>query len=400
MKIHIPQARWVLLLTLASMFALGLSDNIRGPLFPELLSFFQLSNAQGSWSFAVASAAAMLGNILSAWVIKKIELNKLLGLSMAIMAAGLLWMGLSPDFTNYVFGAFIYGLSMGATAVAQNLMIAENIPGEKQTKFFASLHSLYGFSSLTAPFVASRAPGWFTEVSSAQSYLTGWQSAFFISGLFSALVMLLILSTQPSPALQSAHRDDQLSAERPAHWTVMIWFAGFFAFYVAAEILVSTRLALYMRTYFGMSLEQSSNYVTYFFIFLLAGRLVLAFKSFSMPIKKQLNLSLVSSLVSLLLGLLVHPFFLALTGLTMAPYYPLAVTYIAQVTGRQNRRFLTFALSVQSLSVILMHVGVGYLTDRWGLMQAYGFGGLLLVAALLCLNFHPKISYAKSEVKV
>lgn len=395
MKIHIPKSQWILLFTLASMFALGLSDNIRGPLFPELLGFFSLSNAQGSWSFAVASTAAMLGNILSAWFIKKVELNKLLGFSMAVMAVGLLWMGLAADFTGYILGSFVYGFSMGMTAVAQNLIIAENIESEKQTKVFASLHSLYGFSSLTAPFLASRAPGWFADLTGGGNFLSGWQSAFFISSFFSLVVMLLVLMCQPSPALKSAHQNSAERIVSPASWKVMIWFAGFFAFYVAAEILVSTRLALYMRTYFNMSLEESSNYVTYFFVFLLAGRLLLAFKSFSMPIKKQLNLSLVLSLVSLVLGLQLHPFFLTLTGLMMAPYYPLAVSYIAQVTGRENRRFLTFALSIQSLSVIMMHVGVGYLTDQWGLLQAYGFGALLLVAAFLCLNFHPPVQSTK-----
>lgn len=29
------------------------SDNIRGPLFSDLLSYFKLTNAQGSFSFAV-----------------------------------------------------------------------------------------------------------------------------------------------------------------------------------------------------------------------------------------------------------------------------------------------------------------------------------------------------------
>lgn len=40
------------------MFALGISDNTRGPLFPELLRYFDLTNSQASLSFAFASSAA------------------------------------------------------------------------------------------------------------------------------------------------------------------------------------------------------------------------------------------------------------------------------------------------------------------------------------------------------
>ena len=39
--------RWAVIFACMSMFVLGLSDNIRGPLFPELLQYFNLTNSQG-----------------------------------------------------------------------------------------------------------------------------------------------------------------------------------------------------------------------------------------------------------------------------------------------------------------------------------------------------------------
>jgi FHS family glucose/mannose:H+ symporter-like MFS transporter len=213
-----------------------------------------------------------------------------------------------------------------------------------------------------------------------------------ITGLMAGVVLVLICSIKPKPAFQSiAHYDEGLHGKKSSI-TTMLWFAGFFATYVAAEILVSTRLALYMRTYFNMSLESSSNYVTYFFIFLLAGRLVFAFKTFSTRLKTQLNTSLIFSIICLLLGLWLHPFFLALVGLAMAPFYPLSIVYISEKTGHQKRRFLTFVMGLQSLCVIGMHMGVGYLTDIYGLSSALGVGIALLIGSLVCLNIHPKIT--------
>ena len=85
MNLNIDRRVWAMTFACLSMFVLGMSDNIRGPLFPELLSVFNLTNAQGSVSFAVASAAALFGNILASQLLKKITLSRLLCISVFLM---------------------------------------------------------------------------------------------------------------------------------------------------------------------------------------------------------------------------------------------------------------------------------------------------------------------------
>ncbi|MEQ1724074.1 MAG: MFS transporter, partial [Pseudobdellovibrio sp.] len=352
MFLRLSKTNWAFLFACFSMFALGISDNTRGPLFPELLRYFNLTNSEASLSFALASTCAFFGNFLSAFVLKKIQLDRLLGISRLIMMTGLLAMAFGPTFSLYLLGCAIYGFSLGSTGVAQNLLIAENISGPQQTKALSGMHGIYGLSSLIAPLLASRIPTWYSENFGGSSIFTQWQSALVITGLMAGVVLVLITLVKPQPEFQSvAHYDEGLHGKKSSI-TTMLWFAGFFATYVGAEILVATRLALYMRTYFNMSLESSSNYVTYFFMFLLVGRLVFAFKTFNIKLKTQLNTSLILSLLSLVLGLWVHPFFLALVGLAMAPFYPLAIVYISEKTGHQKRRFLTFVMGLQSLCVI------------------------------------------------
>lgn len=392
MLFRLSKTNWAFIFAFFSMFALGISDNTRGPLFPELLRYFDLTNSQASFSFAFASGAAFFGNTLSAFVLKKIQLDKLLGFSLMLMMSGLYAMAVAPTFNLYILGCIIYGFSLGSTGVAQNLLIAENVSGDKQTKALSGLHGIYGLSSLIAPILASRAPSWFGENFPAWQIMSQWQSALYVTSFFSALVLLGILMTRPEPAFKGvAHYDEGIHGKKSSIYT-MLWFAGFFASYVGSEILVSSRLALYMRTYYNMSLEQSSNYVTYFFMFLLIGRLMFAFKSFGNKLRLQLNLSLFLSLLFLVLGLWWHPFFLPLIGLAMAPFYPLSIVYISEKTGHQKRRFLTFVMGLQSLCVIGMHVGVGYLTDVYGLYYAFGVGIALLIGSLVCLNLHPKVT--------
>lgn len=389
MPFHTSRMSWALIFACLSMFVLGISDNIRGPLYPELLSAFSLKNSIGSFSFAVASFAALCGNASAAYILRWVRIDKLLAWAVGLMMVGVLLMGAAPFFGWFLLGSFLFGFGMGATGVAQNLLIAENVMPPLQTKALSVLHGLYGLSSLLAPYLASRAPKAF-----AQSEITsglGWQSAFFVCGAIALVVLGLILMVRPTG--EFVHHDTQSDAfKQPRSYKTMLWFAGFFATYVASEILVSSRLALYMRSYFGLSLEQSSNYVTYFFVCLLAGRLLFAVKTFRFDLRHQLNGSLLLSIFFLILGLWLNPWFLVLTGLSMAPFYPLAIVYIADRAGVQKRRFITFAMGIQSVCVILMHLGVGYLTDLLGLSFAFSLGIVLLIIALLCLNFHPKVS--------
>lgn len=394
MFFHLSRLQWSVVFSFVCMFVLGISDNIRGPLYPELIQHFNLTNTQGAWSFALASGSAFLGNISAVYLLRIINLDKVLTFSLFLMMSGLYFMGFAHDFNFYLLGCFVFGHSMGIMGVSQNLLITENVPQAKQSSALSGLHSIYGFSSLLAPLLASRSPKWFSQQNHFQ-LLTGWQSAFFVAAAIATamLVVILLVRARPQFELVKAHH---LVGDKKKSRGHMLWFAGFFATYVGAEILVSTRLALYMRTYFNFDLEQSSNYVTYFFVFLLLGRVVFTLKTFKATLRKQLNISLILSTIFLCLGLTLHPFFLTLVGLAMAPFYPLAVSYISEKTAAQKRRYLTFVMGIQGLSVIAMHIGVGYLADIFGLVYAFGVGIVLLLVAIFCLNFHPEIEKAMS----
>lgn len=380
MSFQISKKSWAFAFAYLSMFALGVSDNARGPLFSDLLTYFKLSNWQGSFSFAVASAAGLIGNISSALLFKKFNLADTLSGALVVMAAGLLLMALSADFSIYILGAVFFGYSMGLMGVTQTLMINESVEAAQQSKAMSGMHSVYGLSSLIAPLLAAQAAQIFGP----------WQSAFFVvSGIaFFVALSSVALKAKPNFVVHEVLKDP---SQAKSSTVALFLMGGIFAFYVVAEILVSSRLALYMRTYFGMDLKDSSQYVSYFFVFLLIGRLIFALKAFRFSLRRQLNISLVLSLIFLILGLQLHPFFLVLTGLTMAPFYPLSITYISERTGIRKRQFLTFAISFQSVCVISMHMGVGYLTDQFGLFYAFGVGIISLLLAVICVNFHPRV---------
>lgn len=380
MNTKINRRVWAIGFACLAMFVLGMADNIRGPLFPELLIFFNLSNAQGSLSFAAASAAALFGNVLAGYLLRRLTLSRVLCISVFTMGIGLIIMGLAPTYLVFVGGSAIFGGSMGLVGLTQNVLVAESVDSRSQSKALSGLHGIYGLSSLLAPLVASYA-----------AILFGyWRSAFFVTAGIAVAVSLMATLAKAEPSFE-ANKPFKKADHQATSKKALLLFGGVLAFYVVAEILVSSRLALYMRSYFGKDLKESSLYVTGFFICLLAGRLLFAVKTFSVSLKAQLNASLGASVACLILGLFYHPLFLVLLGFAMAPFYPISVAYISEQTGIYKREFITFAMSFQSFCVIAMHLGVGYLTDRFGLFYAFEVGLFSLVLALICVNFHPKV---------
>jgi MFS transporter, FHS family, glucose/mannose:H+ symporter len=377
--------KFLLIVAYLSMFVLGLADNIRGPLFPEIIRAFDLSGMRSSYFYASTSFAAFCASVASYSILRKKSLFFLLNSSLLMMAIGMSLIGMAVVFPILILGSIILGLSLGGLAVSQNLLVSENISLESHSKALSGLHSIYGVASLLAPLLAAQATLAFSS----------WRSAFFVVSLVCMILFvsfLLFASRKSIAPLKSTDLNRvEPSIKSKAPFWGKVTISGLFAFYVVAEILIATRLALYMRDYFAMNLEQSSLYVTYFFIFLFSGRLLFAFARIPGSVKLQMNMSLGISLVLLLLGLYQHPFFLTLVGLAMAPYYPLSITYISQKTGANERQYLTIALSFQSLAVVGMHLGAGYLTDSaGGVKQAFTIGIAALFISLVCLNGHPK----------
>ncbi len=377
----IKQSVWALVFAFASLFTLGLADNIRGTLFPEILTQFQVSNTLGSWLFATSSSGAFIAGVFAPAFLRRYTISSLLFVGVLMLVVGCAVVGFSGNFDWLLSGSLFFGLGIGFMAVAQNLLVAEGVESKLRSRALSGLHATYGLASFLAPLLAA----------SATKSFGNWSSAFYVVAGFSFLCLVFQVVIQPEPkfVLHKSNQDNSGEKKRISK-KALAMICTFFAFYVVAEILISTRLALYMRTYYAMDLTQSAEYVTLFFLFLLIGRATFAFVHLPFSLKSQLNASLMGSVVLICLGLKFHPFFLALSGLTMAPYYPLCVSYISEISKDLSRTFLAYAMSFQSLSVVAMHLGVGYMTDHYGLAFAFGVGILALVISVICLSFHPQ----------
>jgi FHS family glucose/mannose:H+ symporter-like MFS transporter len=377
------------ILAYLSLIIYGLSDNIRGPLFPELIRYFGVTNTQGSWFYAIASIFAFIGSWACLHTLKRVNRVQNLYLALSLLALGLVCMALSRTFPQLLAAAAVFGIGLGQTAVIYNLLITVGTSHFHRQRLVSGLHTMYAVSSFTAPLAV------------AAIYRAGgsWPQCFLLAAFLCVTLVIVGAMTFRSEDTELEHEISDETAEVaeaaltiPAKRPPGIYvISAAFGFYVVAEILIGSRLALYLRIAKNFDLEKSSYYMTGFFLCLLSSRLLFSLVPFrKASIYRQLLISLALSFFMMILGVCVHQGFFMLTGLTMGPFYAMSVIYLSQIYPKSLNQAIPLTMSLQSLFVVIMHLASGWMTDQWGIARAMLAGPLCLAAAFILLWRFPR----------
>lgn len=373
-----------IILAYLSLFALGISDNIRGPLFPEILKNFAVSDTQGSVYYAVSSFCGFLGSFLVRLLLRRWSRVRTLQFAIFLMSVGLIGMGSAYKFSWLLVFSGIFGVGLGITGVVQNTLVSVGSLPEKRQQMLSGLHANYGIASFLAPLVVAGVSAW----------LGSWRFVFFAVAIVPMALLAGSFLWKEKKTPEELRRQEATVPPRPqtkGEHLGQVFLALSLGFYVLVEIMVSSRLPLYVRRELGFSLEESSYYLTAFFVCILVGRLIFAIYHFRWPLRGMLSLFLLLSGASIGVGLLWHPFFLALSGLFMAPFYPLAVVYVSSHYEKNMDSAISYCMAVQSFFTVAMHGLVGYLTDMYGISYALWVGPLGLIISFLLLNSFERV---------
>lgn len=369
-------------LSYASLFVFGLTDNIRGPLFPEILKQFAISDGMGSLMFALSNISGFIASYACRYLLRRYDrLSVLQGGCLGLIIS--LWgLALSPIFPLFLIFSFIFGLSLGVLGLVPNILVPMGCNPERKQRMLSGLHTMYGLASLLAPLLAA-----------GVEHLTGsWRWTF---GLASVAPILLLLYTGHS-SHKSLHTKSQISADehkanKKRNLKPQLFLALMLSFAVAAEIMISSRLALYMQRNWNFTMEASSIYVTYFFVCMMLGRLLFTLVHIRRSAPRTLSISLVLTVLCLLLGIFVHPLLLAATGFTIAPFYPLALSWISSEFPEDLDSAVSYMMTADSVMLIVMHLSIGKMTDLWGIKHALLIGSLFLVGSFVMVNSYSLI---------
>ncbi len=373
-------------LSYLSLLGLGFCDNIRGPVFADIMKEFDLSNSAAAWVFASTSTSVLLTSTLSPRIIKKLKVVGTLSGSLLLMGLSLFFSSLAPNFIIFILGACVFGFSIGSLGVSQNLLATLGSSKMRREQILNGLHAMYALASILAP----------GSVSMLSALGLDWRGFYRIAaGL--CLFILIIFRILPLLNRKISTNFSETSGEQKGVGNLaisenlfgdrikMIFFSLVISFYVIAEILVGTRLALYLRVAKGETLAISSLYVTGFFVAMFVGRSLFTLVTFSVSNFRQMALSLVGSFSFLCLGLFYSPWGFVLSGIGMAPFYPLAMAYLSHEFRENVTVAISWVMSISAVFIVGMHLTVGILADKWGVYNSLFVGPLFLCVALLLL---------------
>ena len=373
--IRFTQGLW-LTFTFISMLVLGFNDNLRGPLFFDVLQEFHLTDLQGAWFYSASSLFGFFASLGAAYFLKRFHLLQLLKLSLGIMGLSLLGLSYFHNYYFFILAAGCFGMSMGFMSVAQNSSVPFLTTRRSQSSAFSALHSMYGISSFLAPL----AVGW------GYSHGLHWRDFFKFSALVVFLVYLLSLIS-PVPSWAKLHRDGPQPEKNTIRdlGLVSIYMSIGLSFYVIAEILVGSRVSLYTIRELGLSPSDASRYVTVFYLGLLTGRILGIFFKIPGLFRTQLYISLLLSFLTMALGLYHNPWWFGATGLAMSTFYPTFIFYLSEIYQKRIGVMMSLAIAAQSISIVIMHQLVGFISDFSGIRIAFHLGLVFIILSAFFL---------------
>ena len=356
------------------LFVLGIIDNARGPIYPEILQQFQVSTTLGSSIFSLSSLSSFIVTLFASKWNNRLGAVNSLKLAVLIHLVAVILMGISGKYQNgfwvFLLASALFGIGVGMMSISQNLIVNKFAPVLKRRKYFAGLHSMYGLASLLAPILMSYVFKMGIE----------WQD--FLLGLSIIPFLTLIYSVRlPKQGINNIPEN-----QGEISWKLSTVLGIILSFYVASEVLISSRMVYFLRSYYQYDAAKASQYLGIFFMLLLVGRLLFAFFHFHIRPYNLLLISAISSLASFSLGLYYHPFFLVFCGLTMSFFFPNAMEFVSEKYEEIAEILIPRIMIFVGAMLVSMHWIVGGISDLYNIHIAMMLGPFMLIWVIYLLH--------------
>lgn len=374
-----PSSVFVILLSYISLFCLGFLDNHRGPFYQQIMMDLGLNDTQISSFFTVTSIVAFVASYQMPWLLKKWRPMWVFRGSLVFFGLGFILISLSRTWSFLLLASSVFGAAFGVLTVVQNLMIYVGSQEKNRSRLYSGLHSMYAFAALLAPLSINffLNLGW------------GWRGTFrwislvpFVTVIFS-FFKNVNLSTQGQKYMkQESQEERQVKKKSRSEWWWAHYVAFIFSLYISSEIVVASRMVVLAERTLGLSLSEANRYLTFFFVALLLGRLILT----AVPVKRALVMILIVELLGsglfVTLGLFDRMEWLIVSGFFMSAVFPLSLEYISRYFPSTADYVISITMAFGSLTVVLAHFLVGYFTDIWGIQQALYLAPVFLTLSL------------------
>ena len=244
----------------AAFVAIGMSGGLLGPALPHLAEMTGAGMGQIAILFTARALGNMLGSLLSGALVDRLPGHRVLMGMLALMALGLVAVPFSQALAALTALVFLLGVSeVSVNAGANTLLLWTH--GPASPPWISALHFCFGLGNMLVPLLLVAALA-----------MTGqFQWAFWLVALY-ALLLLVPLARQPSPAMPAPRPGTEASRPAPDPWRLVL-FLLLFGLYVGAEVTFAGWITAY-ATLIGTPPASAALLVTLFWVTLSAGRLL------------------------------------------------------------------------------------------------------------------------------
>jgi MFS transporter, FHS family, glucose/mannose:H+ symporter len=379
------QSEWILLHL--GFVAVGIITTLIGNVLPTFIRQWSLSDSQAGFLIAAQFTGSTLGTLLTSVLLPRFGFARVLFAGFLSFAAGFAFLGLGPWYLA-ALAVFVYGFGYGLVNPATNLR-GTLLPSKNVASAVSFLNLSWTVGAVSCPFVVGQ--------------------LLPRIGVRGIAITLTIISVVVAALHFRRHSEaPEATSERPtrplSEWMRNLALAPsvslflIFFLYVGTEVGIGNWVATQEKRLPGGATIVLFLAPSFFYGFLLLGRAV------SPLLLRRLSTSLISQvgLVSASIGSLIiilshNPHWLyvgaAFAGLGCAPQYPIFITWLAQMFGKNSTWLSALFFAAAGAGGAALPWLMGIVGGQTGALR---FGFVLPLIACVVMMFaavrsHPRI---------
>ncbi len=310
----------LLVVIFISFIGVGLPDSVLGAAWPSMYREFSLPISLAGYITATVSAGTIVSSLLSARLIKRLGVGRLVALSTLLTASALVGFAFTENPVFFFALAFPLGLGGGAIDTALNNFVALHYTASQMS----FLHCFYGIGVAASPFVMSLALG----------DAGNWRRGYLIVALIQFIIAAVAFSSLPMwKKVQKKDEAQNKATQRSLGIKELILTRGVllsalsFFMICAIELTAGAWSASYFVNTKGLRADRAAMITMLFYVGLALGRFLSGLAAGRLGRRRILRLSLYLLPVALVIFALplsaeITAAGLFLIGLGVGPVYP------------------------------------------------------------------------------